>query len=425
MSKEKYFVTSGDAMMLYATLGNSYTVRLRLRLDSPVDKDAMRKAIDKTSARYPYLCVTLRKNDSEIYYEQNDKPVALINSLERITLNSPETNDHIWAVCYEDCDFCLDFYHGISDGTGINYLLATLLYYYFSELYGSIDSRGIRTLEDPIRKEEIIDPLDEMPVIDLKSLPAQPSVSAVNMMKSCCLNPAEGKGLHLKIKIPEQSFIPFTKAHDASPGVMVSVFIARAVEKICKGHTEPLIGRYIVNARPMLGKPDTYHNCLSSVTLHYDERVRKMPLETQCTVYRGKVFVQSDEDRVRRSMGISGSVGKMINGLPTLEDKIRTSMKLSEDLYNSSTYFVSYVGKWKFPQLGEHIKEFWTVTPARSFPVAEIAAVNGTIFVSMLQPFSEHILYDAFIEELKTNSVVFYECGSEPITIANININNQ
>ena len=67
MSKEKYFVTSGDAMMLYATLGNSYTVRLRLRLDSPVDKDAMRKAIDKTSARYPYLCVTLRKNDSEIY----------------------------------------------------------------------------------------------------------------------------------------------------------------------------------------------------------------------------------------------------------------------------------------------------------------------------------------------------------------------
>jgi len=108
-----------------------------------------------------------------------------------------------------------------------------------------------------------------------------------------------------------------------------------------------------------------------------------------------------------------------------LEDKIRTSMKLSGDLYNSSTYFVSYVGKWKFPQLGEHIKEFWTVTPARSFPVAEIAAVNGTIFVSMLQPFSEHILYDAFIEELKTNSVVFYECGSEPITIANININNQ
>ncbi len=119
MSKEINFVTPGDAMMLYATLIGSYTVRLRLRLDSPIDKDVMRKAIDKTSARYPYLCVTLRKNDYEIYYEHNDKPVALINSLDKITLNSPETNDHIWAICYEDCDLCLDFYHGRTDGTGI------------------------------------------------------------------------------------------------------------------------------------------------------------------------------------------------------------------------------------------------------------------------------------------------------------------
>ena len=90
-------------MMLYATLIGSYTVRLRLRLDSPIDKNAMRKAIDKTSARYPYLCVTLRKDNYKLYYEHNDKPVALINSLDKITLNSPETNDHIWAICYEDC----------------------------------------------------------------------------------------------------------------------------------------------------------------------------------------------------------------------------------------------------------------------------------------------------------------------------------
>ena len=425
MSEEIYSITPSDAMMLYATLIGSYTVRLRLRLDSPIDKNAMRKAIDKTSARYPYLCVTLRKDNYKLYYEHNDKPVALINSLDKITLNSPETNDHIWAICYEDCDLCLDFYHGRTDGTGIYFLLATLLYYYFSELYGSIDSRGIRTLEDPIREEEFIDPLCELPDIDLGSLAAQASEPALNLIKNCGLSAAEGTGELLKIKIPESSFIPFTKAHDASPGVMISVFIARAVEKICKGHTEPLIGSYVVNSRPMLGHPDTFHNCTSAVTLHYDERVRKMPLETQCTVYRGKVFVQSDEDRVRRSMEISGSVGKMINGLPTLEQKTRTSMQIAGDFYNSSTYYVSYVGKWQFPQLGAHIKEFWTITPAGPFPLSEITAVNGKIFVSMLQSFSERVLYDAFIEELNINNIEFTECGSEQIITANININNQ
>ena len=66
MSEEIYSITPSDAMMLYATLIGSYTVRLRLRLGSPIDKNAMRKAIDKTSARYPYLCVTLRKDNYKL-----------------------------------------------------------------------------------------------------------------------------------------------------------------------------------------------------------------------------------------------------------------------------------------------------------------------------------------------------------------------
>ena len=62
---------------------------------------------------------------------------------------------------------------------------------------------------------------------------------------------------------------------------------------------------------------------------------------------------------------------------------------------------------------------------AGPFPLSEITAVNGNIFVSMLQSFSERVLYDAFIEELNINNIEFTECGSEQIITANININNQ
>ena len=420
MSKEIYNVTRGDALMLYATLMGSYTIRLKLRLDKPIDKDALRKAADKASERYPYLCVTLRKNEKEVYFEQNDMPVAIINSLAGITLNSPETNGHIWALCYEGCDLCIDFYHGRMDGTGVYFLLTTLLYYYFSEIYGEMDSTGIRTLNDPVTEKETADPLDALPVIDLSALPKQESPSALNLIKSFGLTNYGGVGQMLKIKIPERSFIPFTKANDSSPGIMISVFMARAIDKLHPGHTDPLLSNYVVNSRPMLGNPQTFHNCTTGVTLHYDDRIGKMPLETQCTVYRGKTFVQSDEDRVRQAMTVSGSVGKMILDLPTIEMKTQTAMQITGSFYNSSTYMVSYVGKWQYPQLGQHIKEFWTSTPVGPFPLIEIAAVNGEIFVSMMQSFSEHLYYDAFLDELRSNNIEFTECGAEPVITAKI-----
>ncbi len=154
-------VTRGDTLMLYGMTTRSYSVRLQLRLDQPVNPDMMRIAVDKTAKRYPYFCVTLKKNDKEYYYEKNDAPFVLLQTSEQITLNSPESNSHIWAVCYEDDRLFIDFYHGRSDGTGVYYLLATLLYYYFVQLDKTLDAAGIRTLDVPFSETLYYDALLE------------------------------------------------------------------------------------------------------------------------------------------------------------------------------------------------------------------------------------------------------------------------
>ena len=65
-------------------------------------------------------------------------------------------------------------------------------------------------------------------------------------------------------------------------------------------------------------------------------------------------------------------------------------------------------------------KEFWMETPAAVFPLIEVRAVGGKIFVTLLQGFGESIYYDALIEELKESGIDFTECGNEPITVADI-----
>ena len=411
-------VTRGDATMLYATSHGSYTIRFHLRLDERIDRQKLRTAVDKTAQRFPYFCVTLRRNEREFYYEVNSKPVALLCTNQPITLGSPQTNGHIWAVCYDGEDLFIDFFHGRSDGTGAYALIATLLYYYFDEH----DIPGIKTLDTPVSEQETRDPVDGLPLLDLSKLHFPASPKALNLMKLSGLEHMDGKGLILKLMIPEDSFLPFTRTNDGTPGIMLSVLIARAIERVHPQHEAPLISNYVVNARPMLKAKDTFHNCTNRVVFHYDDRIRQMPLDRQCTVYRGKTFIQADEETIVQGMTVAGSMAQMILDIPDFSAKSKTAGQAMAGTFDAATYMVSYVGKWKYPQLGNHIKEFWTETPVGPFPLIEIAAVNGNIFVSFLQPFSDRRYYDALLDELKENGITFVEFGTAPVCVAEISV---
>ena len=402
--------------MLYATSHGSYTVRFHLRLDQKIDGQKLRSALDKTARRYPYFCVSLKRNEREFYYEINDRPVALLHTNKAITLGSSETNGHIWAVCYDGEDLFIDYFHGRSDGAGAYALIATLLYYYFDEQ----DIPGIKTLDTPVSDQETHDPVDDLPLLDLSKIHFPASTRALNLMETSGLEHVDGKGLILKLMIPEDSFLPFIRSNDGTPGIMLSVLIARAIERVHPEHEAPLVSNYVVNARPMLKAEDTFHNCTNRVVFHYDDRIRQMPLERQCTVYRGKTFIQADEERIVQGMTVAGSMAQMILDLPDFSTKAKIASQAMAGTYDATTYIVSYVGRWKYPQLGRHIREFWTETPVGPFPLIEVAAVNGRIFVSFLQPFSDRRYYDALLDELKENGIEYVECGSTTVSVAEI-----
>jgi len=410
-------VTRGDAILMH--IGHRFTLRFHLRLDQVVNPEIMRRAIDKTAKRYPYFCVTLKKNEKEFYYEPNDAPIALLHTTKRLTLVSEETNGHIWAVCYDEDNLFLDIYHGRTDSTGAYFLLATLLYYYFGEQYDLKTIEGIRTLETEVSEQETHDPVNDLPLIDLSSIQPPPPVKAFSLMEKSGLQISQGK--IIKLTVDEADFVAFAKANNATPGLMVCALMCRALERIHPKREEPLICNYTVNARPMLHATETFHNCLSRVTLQYD-KVSGKPLNEQCAVFRAETKAQTDEKVVQRAMTFAGSFAQMILNTPILAKKMEIARQNSAREGRAASVLVSYVGKWKYDELGQHVKELWTESSTGRYPVVELAAIGGKIFISLLQLFEEPICYQALLEELKQNGIKYTECGEKPISIPDVSL---
>ena len=403
-----YTVTLGEVLPVIGSFGNhlDYTVRLKLRLRDKIDDHFLKEAVEKTRRRYPYLCVRMKKDNENYFYEENLAPIAVLHTDSSIRLNAEETNFHVWCVCYHEDWICLDFYHGITDGTGMYMVLATLLYYYCENRYGITDHTGIRTLNDPILPEETIDPMEHLPSIDLSGRKAPAAVPVFSLAADAGLTQSTPQVWD--IAIPEEAFVSFSSANDASPGTMVSILFARAIDALYPERQKIIMSRYSVNARPMLHAEKTYHNCLDGVAFPYTDRVKAMPFEKQCTVHRGATFIQSDADNVyRKQVGMASYLRSILQGLPTLEAQKRVFGQMMSGGDTAFTYMVSYVGQWKLKALSPYILEFWTHAPSANPLLTEIAAVNGKVFLSVHQTFQDDLIIRSFLRQLEENGILY------------------
>ena len=387
-------------------LGIRYTVRLVLRLADRIDEKILSAAAAKTQQRYPYLSLRLRRGKKDFYFEENAAPIAVINTDKRISLNSEETNYHVWAVCYKDDMLFFEIYHGVADGTGVNFVLSTLLYYYCAKRYGVTDHTGIRTLEDPILPEESTDPTDDMPQLDPSLMQEKPRPQAFSLLRDGGLTASEQKIYDLDM--PEDAFVTFSSAHDASPGTMVSILFARALDAIYPNRAKPLINSYIINDRPMLGALSTHHNCVHAMTFEYSDRVKSMPLDRQCTVHRGTTFVNADPERVAKTVLFMSSRTKLANDTaPDIETQKQAFAKMLSSGRNYFTYMVSYVGQWKLDQLAPYVQEFRVHAPNAKQLLIMITAINRRIFLSIHQHFSEDVVVKSFFRQLEDNHIPY------------------
>ena len=401
-------ITTGDAMHVYGGLANGvdYTVRLTVRMADMIDGDILLRALEKTQRRYPYLSVMLREDGRSYYYEENPRLIALLHTEARIRLGTAETNYHVWAVCWWEDHIHMDVYHGITDGTGMYCVLATLLYYYCSERYGVSDHVGIRTSEDTVMPEEMTDPQDALVSSDKPRFPAQRMAEAFTLETDGGLPPSEPT--IWDIEIPEEAFIRFTSANDASPGTMITLLLSMTIDALYPDRKKDIISAYVINARPMLGAEQTHHNCLSMALFPYSDRIRSMPFSRKCTVYRGMTFVQSEEMRVLESMAKSAEVIRAaMHAADSVEGKNAAFGPIFRGGEGFITFLVSYTGRWGHPALGAYMREFWTHPPNTFSLMIEVSAVGGKVFLSVQQRFEGDEIRNGFLRQLDAHQIPY------------------
>ena len=407
-------ITQGDLMYTYGGFGAGidYTVRLCIRLKDPVDGGILDEALLDTSKRYPYLSLRMRKDANRLFYEENRERIVLFHTDKKITLNAPESNYHVWAVCYSDDVIMLDFYHGIADGTGMYMVLSTLLYCYCSRKYGVSDHIGVRIPGEEIVPEEIADPMDLMPDIDMSDAPD-------HTIETNSFSAGHGDVSYVTdIELDEDGFMKFCVEHDASPGVMLSLLFARGIDALFPQRDRDIVGSYILNARPMLGAELTHHNCVHTVVLNYSDKVKVKPLEQQAMLYRGMTFAQTEEERVKQTMLVFANRRRMnMKEYAVLPARLAYFGGALKYIRNTFTYLVSYVGKWQYEAVAPYVTEFWTHIPPAVDIMAEIAAIRGSVFLTFHRTFENDQIIGAIMEELKSNGVE----GSVKRTMVNDN----
>ena len=224
--------------------------------------------------------------------------------------------------------------------------------------------------------------MEHLPSIDLSGRKAPAAVPVFSLAADAGLTQSTPQVWD--IAIPEEAFVSFSSANDASPGTMVSILFARAIDALYPERQKIIMSRYSVNARPMLHAEKTYHNCLDGVAFPYTDRVKAMPFEKQCTVHRGATFIQSDADNVyRKQVGMASYLRSILQGLPTLEAQKRVFGQMMSVL------------------------EFWTHAPSANPLLTEIAAVNGKVFLSVHQTFQDDLIIRSFLRQLEENGILY------------------
>ena len=392
------------------TLDNPHTFRVTIKTKDMVDGTILRHATGTTVKRYPYFLMKLGWDQGEVCFEDNEAPMPVIHADGPITLGGKETNGHLLCVSWWKNKIHVDVYHALTDGGGIYNFIKTLLYYYCSEYYGKeLSSKDIRLSGDPVDEREWIDPAE-------RSIEKTP-LCAVKKWSKPGFQIADGglvsinkKGIVYNIRINESEFMRFNLSNDGSPGTIISLFLARAIDKLHPVKKDPVVIAMCVNQRKALKAPLAHQSLVGDVRLVYGDRIKKLELKDQATSFRGMVALQSDPDVVLEEIREYQGIVKELDQLPTTEEKRRYCIDRMDRMTSYFTATVSYVGNADMGDAEYYIQEFHalpsTALPSSATPLTlELSAMNGSFYVNFMQFFKDECYLNAFIQELRDNNI--------------------
>ena len=420
LSERFYLTWAGEQM--------SWTVRMTMKMRDVVDGDLLRLAVESTRQRYPYYQVKLGvRKDAEgmeyFVYDDNSEPWVVSQGEKPLRLMAHESNYHLLAFCYWNDCIAIDFFHCLTDGTGAYNILRTLLYEYSSRRYdATLDRRiaNIRLRGDNICTEEWEDPAAQEQPEQLQPLPLPERLKCINLTtqaKTAITENAET----VNIIVEEKEMMKYVSLRDTSPATLVALMLTRAIATLHPELTEgvPMVA-LAINQRPALRCPMAAQTLAASLRLTLNDEMRGMDLETQQTIFRSMVVLQSNEDNVIENFWKTQNTQDMFEKIPTIEGRHQAMAKAYSVATSVASTCVSYVGKANLGDAEKYVCEMYTEAYTPYAITIEMSAVGGTFCITLMQRFADDNYLEAFLDQLRHLGLQFRIANRHPLTVAPI-----
>ena len=415
----RYSLYSELRTLYEATAENPRTFRITVKMKDMVDETTLVNAVRKSMERYPYYRVRLGVDEHEVFFLDNPMPVPVLHTDGPIMLGSFETLGHLLAFCWWKNKVHIDVIHALTDGAGLYRFVQTFLYYYCSEYYGcELEHEGIWLVGDEISQDEWIDPGRKPLVIDPSTHLEKWSDKSFQIADGGIARISK-KCTVYNIRISESEFMRFNLSNEGSPGTVISLFLARAIESLHPDTIDPIAIALCVNQRRMIDAPLAHQSLVGDARLVLQDKMKKMSFETQVTCFRVMVALQTDADMVRKEVKEYQDLMHVLATMPTHEERHAYCKKLSDEKSRMFTATVSYVGKVNMGEAAKYVQEFHvlpsTALPSCETPLTlELSAVNGCFYVNFMQFFEGEEYLTAFIKQLRENDINYDVLYMEP-----------
>lgn len=417
MSRREYY----DPNVPKSTSYNPYIAGPCVTLTEPIDIELFSSVIEDLRARFPYFYGKVKIEDEDLVCVPNSLPMVVRNSWEPIHLFSKEANYHFMTFKVDGNRFAIEFSHAFSDGTGFMPYLKSLLYCYLTRKTGKkFDPTGFLLPGDEIPESETGNPFAnfDLDAVDL-------TVSNPLSQDQIYRLPEEivGKKDHWQstfMQLPEAPVMNYCKQHGATPNVLFSTLLARAIRRLDPESKKVIRVGVAIDGKSIVGNMYNYRAFPEFAHLDYYKEQENDDIADTLKNKRKQLKEEATVEKILRLVKGVKIGCEMLRPLP-LQTKIDITQKAFIERALTVSVVVSYVKTISFGPLDPYIQELYGIAePSFEDVVCELKSINNSFFFTYIQTFADETLFNLLLEEM-TNIGIPYEIKrKEPLRVSGV-----
>lgn len=346
-----------------------FTVRIKVRLDAPVDEKLLYQSAQESIDRLPYFKVEVVLDEGQNYIlKHNLRPISVLpEKNDRLVLGSDAVNRHLFAITYKEDCIWFNFSHSLCGAFGGMFWLKSTLYLYMLKKYGELAApKDIKLPGTPVSEGETIFPdADKLPDNEpIYRYDGGDSNLAILRTLKYLLNPFVKDCYYYQIEFPTKEFMDYAASIDGSPNTIIAAMLYKVCTRLFKEKKDTHLSvRISADYRKDIGANESYRDFVRFIHVRYEWDMKDDPIKMLNMRARGAIIKQNQEELSIERFKKLEKVHDAIDAQPDLKSKKKYALSNStfrSDPRDNCT--ISYVGKTDWGEMDRHIKGVYTIT---------------------------------------------------------------